>query len=145
MNLRISSKAVYYFLLNSGFKTGKKEQIGIPDWIIKNEEFMVAFLRGLFDTDGSFSVNKKNYPRIQFSSKGVILVNLVSKWLDKFNIKHSTFFETRTNVDSTKTFFITRLYIRGRVNVQLGIKLIGFANCKHLNKIEKWARRDLNT
>lgn len=51
-----------------GFKIGSKtkQQIDIPDWIKQNNNFQIACLRGLIDTDGSifkhtYKVNGKYY------------------------------------------------------------------------------------
>ena len=42
------------FLMEMGFVKNKvKEQIRVPRWIFTNKNFMDAFIRGFFDTDGS--------------------------------------------------------------------------------------------
>jgi hypothetical protein len=42
------------FLLGKGLKIGNKinQQVGVPDWILRNKEYVKACLRGLIDTDG---------------------------------------------------------------------------------------------
>ncbi len=68
--LKVYSKKLYEFLLEIGFRQGKKaHNIMIPQIILENEDFMKATIRGIFDTDGCFFLDKrkaynKPYPRI---------------------------------------------------------------------------------
>lgn len=39
----------------------KHQNIKIPCWILKNEEFLIRYLRGLYEAEGSFSVHKPTY------------------------------------------------------------------------------------
>ena len=50
--IRILSKGIFYYLTALGFKNGKKEKIGIPNWILSDDTLMLAFTKGLIDTDG---------------------------------------------------------------------------------------------
>lgn len=53
------SKDLVHTLMIYGFPPGnkKKNNVGIPNWIMKNSKFLRACIRGLVDTDGSI------YPR----------------------------------------------------------------------------------
>src|SRR3989338_2008536 len=51
--LRINSKKLYRLFIKLGFHRGKKSRnIKILSNILKNQEFMNATVRGIFDTDG---------------------------------------------------------------------------------------------
>lgn len=43
------------------FPTGRKKlhSIGIPYWILKNKKFLIKCLKGLFETDGDWVIDKK--------------------------------------------------------------------------------------
>ncbi len=53
-NVYFGSVAAVKWLLKDGMVHNKvKEQVDIPKWIFSQEDFMRAFVRGFFDTDGS--------------------------------------------------------------------------------------------
>ena len=76
-----------------GFKAGKKEQIRIPNWILKDNNLMVSFVKGLIDTDGSLMLTKKPsrksvfYPIISIKLKSKILVQQIGKFLEEFGFR----------------------------------------------------------
>ena len=77
MYLRLISKGLYYYLTAIGFKSGKKEQIGVPEWILTKKEYMISFMRGVADTD--FSLHYRDeYPIISVSLKSLLLIQLGS-------------------------------------------------------------------
>lgn len=47
-----------------------KNKVEIPNWILAKKEFLIRCLKGLFETDGNFSKNKKSYVQfIEFENK----------------------------------------------------------------------------
>ena len=60
MLLYIDNKSLFEDLISHGLKPGNKtkNQVSVPNWIKSDENFTIACLRGLFDTDGSISVVK---------------------------------------------------------------------------------------
>src|SRR3989344_6836063 len=67
----VSSRAICDFLVRNGMVRGNKAklQLGVPSWILSQKAYRVAFLRGLFDTDGCVytdvhKVNNKTYKNI---------------------------------------------------------------------------------
>ena len=56
MYVIVDSRKIVDFFEENGFKAGNKiaNQSTIPEWIKENQKFLVACLRGLLDTDGSF-------------------------------------------------------------------------------------------
>jgi len=84
----INSKALYNFKSKTlGLVTGKKTyRIEVPREIIEadNEKIMKAFIRGVFDTDGSFSLIKKGkYPTISLTLKSRRTIVEINKMLIK--------------------------------------------------------------
>ena len=80
------------FLQSLGLVIGNKikQQIDIPKWIKRNKKFLIACIRGLFDTDGSiinhsYKVSNKNYlyKKIDFSSGSLPLIKTVHNSLKK--------------------------------------------------------------
>ena len=59
ITLRFYGKGVVNFFESIGIPTGNKveNQIDVPKWIRNNKEFAILGLKGLFDTDGSISVD----------------------------------------------------------------------------------------
>ena len=54
VDVYIGSVEIIRFLKEMGLCSHKvREQVGVPDWILKSQEYQRACLRGLFDTDGS--------------------------------------------------------------------------------------------
>jgi len=60
--LIINSKAVHHALVSKGLIPGDKiqNQVDVPNWIFYNINLIMRGLKGLFDTDGSIQVAKKN-------------------------------------------------------------------------------------
>ncbi|MDP2593509.1 MAG: LAGLIDADG family homing endonuclease [bacterium] len=56
----LSRTLIVKFLTEIGLRTGNKvrNQVCVPDWVEKNELFTLACVRGLFDTDGCFYIDK---------------------------------------------------------------------------------------
>lgn len=55
------SKEIMRFLFKHGLKPGKKIDLHIPNFISENHECMKAFIRGVFDTDGSITGSKVQF------------------------------------------------------------------------------------
>lgn len=58
--LETNNIALHYALIKAGLIPGNKvdNQVSVPKWILESEENMKGSLKGLFDTDGSISVNR---------------------------------------------------------------------------------------
>ena len=58
--------------------------ISIPDWIISNKKYIVRYLRGLYEAEGSHSIHKAIYTyKVQFSNRNLSLLNNVFKLVTK--------------------------------------------------------------
>lgn len=76
--LRLYSRGLVDYLQTIGLSVGNKlaQQIKVPGWIWGGEDYMVACVRGLFDTDGSVYARTKRYrdrvyqyPTLTFSNR----------------------------------------------------------------------------
>lgn len=59
-------------------------KISIPGWIISNKKYIVRYLRGLYEAEGSHSIHEPTYTyKVQFSNRNTSMLenvfNLVSK------------------------------------------------------------------
>jgi hypothetical protein len=148
MVLRLMSKGLNNFLLEIGFKNGKKGQIEIPRWILKDYQYMKHFIGGLADTDGSLVLlNRKQkkyvyYPRVQVTSISENLINNIGNWLIENELPLCIFIDKRTLTYKgiTKTHEGYRFQISGRKNLDRWMDLVGFRNQRHLNKYEKYKK-----
>ncbi len=110
----------------------KYDKLKVPEEIIKNKKYLLAFIRGIADTDGSVVFSKQHkdyayYPRIEISSKSKYLLNRLL-----FELKKNGFYGSV----SKKGKNVHRLEIPGKRNLKLWLENIGFNNIKHMKKIE---------
>ena len=70
--LEISLKDMDKYL---GFPIGSKikNQIRIPEWIFRNDKYLIRCLRGLFDTDGGIYVTGGKYKIVSITSHNMSL------------------------------------------------------------------------
>tara|TARA_Y100000310_G_scaffold246405_1_gene251708 strand:+ start:1073 stop:1801 length:729 start_codon:yes stop_codon:yes gene_type:complete len=144
MYLRLMSKALVEYLEMVGFKKGKKEQIGIPLWILLNDQYMKSFIKGVADTDFSLVLLNRNqkkyryYPRVSLASKSKRLIFGIHGWLDQQGIKGNAQYDYWQKDSRGTLCNINQLHINGRRNLELWMKLISFRNERHLNKYKKY-------
>lgn len=130
-DIEISRINLVKFCVNVlGLKTGSKikRQVDIPRWIKKDENFRIACLRGLIDTDGSliihkYKVSKKYYlyNKIGFTSRSAPLLSSVNKFLTQLEIKNRISGKYDVRIEAQK-------------DVKRYFDLIGSNNPKHLKK-----------
>jgi len=61
-----------------GARINKK--ISVPRWILRNNDFVLRYLRGLYEAEGSFSIHKPTYTyKMFFSNNNQSLKNIVFK------------------------------------------------------------------
>ena len=92
----VYSKTIYTYLvmyirLPSGIKYNS---LKIPEVFLKDELITLAFIRGVFDTDGCISFQRKSlksenktYPTISLSSKSAEFVKQIVVFLERFGFK----------------------------------------------------------
>jgi len=77
-------------LINKGLKSGdkKENQVDVPKWIKKNQDFQKRGLRGLVDTDGSIHIHKHNKTlHISFNNASFPLVKGFKEMSNALNIE----------------------------------------------------------
>lgn len=116
------------FLEKKGFPSGNKikNKLRIPNWIKKNENYLKACLRGLYDTDGSvYKLTNQKSHQICFTNVNLFLMEEVRDSLLSLGINCSKI--------SKKDIYITR-----KSELRKFLKLIGFSNDRHLGKVKRW-------
>jgi len=127
----LDSKELVNYLETIGLKSGDKikNNVGIPDWIFDNVEFLRTCVRGLIDTDGSvfrMSQRDSNLIRIGFTSHTPRLLNDTRAAFVKLGFSPSKIIDNRN-------FFISR-----QGEIVRYIREIGFSNKKHKDRFKKF-------
>jgi len=142
---------IEFFHETLGFPYGKKSKtVRIPKLIMNNsKKLKCAFLRGLFDTDGSLTFDKRRgkyclfkktnncYPRIIISTISKNLSQEVEKILLELNIKNYTQIYKSKNVNENKKY---KIWIHGEKNLKKWINKIGINNPCKLIKYKIWKK-----
>ncbi len=147
----LDSKLICLFLVKClGLPANRKyEKLRIPDWVRAKEEFLVAYLRGLSDTDFSLSLKKRYkdvgyYPVITGCSNSKRYMQDVAAVLEAFGIAVSRSFDVKQeDVRAKAGHTIThRVHIYGHTELMKWMNTIGFSSPKHLAKFELWKERN---
>ncbi len=125
--LYIYSKFVAHNLMHYGLISGnkKKNNAKIPQWIMGNEEYIRACIRGLFDTDGTVFKQRGNL-KIELASGIPGLQKTFQKLMKKAGFHKSW---SRPNSRG-----VSRYGLYSKKDVDKFINDIGFNNIKHKNK-----------
>ena len=148
-----SKSLVNYFTKIIKLPLGRKyDSLKIPKVFLDNEELLISFIRGVFDTDGCVSFKKRYckypyYPVICLSSRSNRFIKEIAKVLKRLGFKFSKTYHYKVKDKRIKTGFtiINRIELSGRYNLQLWLKKVRFLSPKHLNKIknnEKWCLKN---
>jgi intein/homing endonuclease len=131
-HIALSRRRSVEYLSSLGLVIGNKvkQQIRIPSWILDNEEYSLACMRGLMDTDGSvylhtYKVGGKTYryKKLSFSSASAPLRADVQFILHRFG-SAATCSGTNVRIDAIK-------------DVERYMRVIGSHNPKHLKRYAK--------
>ncbi|PIU76020.1 hypothetical protein COS75_01195 [Candidatus Pacearchaeota archaeon CG06_land_8_20_14_3_00_35_12] len=127
-----SSKKLVESLINEGLKSGDKikNQITIPNWIFKNNEYLRACIRGLIDTDGCIhrmSNQDPNLLRINFKNYNKTLLEDARKAFVQLGFSPS-------KIIINKAFSLSR-----QKEISKYLKEIGFSNKKHIDRFRKFS------
>jgi DNA-binding XRE family transcriptional regulator len=130
VNVVISRTELVKFLVKIGLQVGNKvkHQVDVPVWIKESEKFTKFCLRGLFDTDGCFYVDRHHWrdklycnAGMDFTNRSLPLVNFFKTNLIKFGF-HPT---------QTGEF---RIRLRRESEIVSYFRKIGSSNPKHIKK-----------
>jgi intein/homing endonuclease len=125
--LTIYSKKIVEELISLGLIPGKKveNQVKVPKWIKECKPFILACLKGLFDTDGSiFPVMKENVFRLNFKNGSLPLVEDFKEMTELFEIKASkisSYSENSEKTGESSTTYIVQIQARNQVKRFLDI------------------------
>lgn len=113
-----------------GLMRGDKmlNKIKIPDWILENEEYSIACLRGLFDTDGGLYFHRKKsgiYIGWCFSSHSKPLLENVRVILRKVGLN-------ARNEQGIK------LYLYSFPSIERYVEVVGSHNQKNVDKLQNY-------
>jgi hypothetical protein len=125
---------------------GSKNEITIPDLII-NSEYIMDCLRGIIDTDFSLAFKNKgnsyNYPTISAFFKSKRLVKQLESILKNIGFSvHTEYDYKRYDKRTDKIYTSQCIYLNGKKNLNLWLKLIGTNNPKHYTKYLIWKKYD---
>ena len=102
-------------------------QVGVPDWIYEHEEYIRGFLRGFFDTDGSFYLLRFGR-QISLTNHSFPLLHALREMLLRLEYRPS----------EVSAF---RVYLTRKSDIERFFKEIRPANVKHLRRFENLTRR----
>lgn len=126
--LTMTSKELVEFFIKMGLKSGNKitNQVTIPDWIWKKNEYLRACLRGLIDTDGCIH-------RMSNRDSNLLRINLknYNKTLLEDSRKAFTLQGFHPSNITSNTIYLSR-----QEEITKYLKEIGFSNKKHLDRLD---------
>ncbi len=128
LGLVAHGKKLVEFFESKGFKPGNKitNQLRIPYWIRSKSNFLKVCIRGLYDTDGGiYKLNNQNVYQICFTNYNSRLLNDVRDSLLFLGMNPSKIYNK--NIRITKKSELRKF-----------LKLVGFSNPRHLNKVKMW-------
>lgn len=129
-----SSKHLVGFLKEHGILQGHKirQNLDIPDWIVQNQSYNMAALRGIFDTDGCvFQERHKikdkiySYPRLSLVSSSSNLRTAVHDILKEYGFTPKIRNDRSVNLESLK-------------DIQMYFRIIGTNNPKHRERFRSF-------
>ena len=129
IRITLNSKILFNTLKSLGFPIGKKNNLEINEKLIKTDDCKIALLRGLFDTDGHISLERKKYPIIGITTIHKKLAIQIKEILDEFG------FGAYICVSKAKNGFVYKVTIFGKRKVLKWKHLIGSSNPHKLEKI----------
>ncbi len=135
VNVVVSSKNLVKFLHSRGMPIGNKiqNQLSMPKWITKNNSYQRAFMRGLFDTDGSVYLDIHKRGRKTYKYLGWTVTSYADKLMAGLIevLKKSGF--SPTHRISQKS-----AYIRKQKDILRYFQEIGTSNPKHYKRYKKF-------
>lgn len=118
---------VVRWLISMGLVFNKvKHQVGVPNWVFSKKNYLVNFLRGFFDTDGS--VYKLKYGiQISFTNRSLPLLEAIQSMLISLGL----------NPSKISTF---KVYLTKKCDVVYFFEKVNPANKKHIKRYNNFCR-----
>lgn len=140
------SKSVALFLKDIGTPVGNKTnvQFTIPDWILNgNDEMKSAYLRGLFDNEGSIFCRTPKRWQIGFKmaknekiiESGIFYMNQIRKLLSEFKIHCSPVRINKLNIRKDGSQSHSMLFNIEKSSFRNFLKYVGFDHPKKQDKL----------
>lgn len=136
---QIWSNELIKFKQKLGLSVGKKFDISIPNIFLKEKELKLSVLRGIFDTDGSINLEKKNnklYPRIYISTICPTLACQLFSLFNEMGLRATKYSEIYNKQFNRQRNY--RITIRGEKMLHDFMKIIKPKNPKHLIKYRRF-------
>ena len=141
VGLYFCSKRFAGYLKGLGINSGPKaERIEIPGKIIENNMLAIACIKGIFDTDGCFTLKREGvYPVVTFAMKSRKLLKQIKSIIEGLDIGSSicfdvAYFDRRYNRNYTKHY----LSINGKINTSKWFGIVGTNNPKIKEKYRRY-------
>ena len=134
VHIFISRTKLVQFLIGMGLCIGSKvrHQVDVPNWIKSSEKYTKACLRGLFDTDGCFYVDRHLYKdkiylncAMNFTNRSLPILYFFKRYLKKHGFR-----------PTQKTKF--SIFLRREDKIINYFQTIGSSNPKHLEKFKQY-------
>lgn len=120
----------------------KSYTVTIPTAISKDSKLLKACLKGLFDTDGCFTIKKGYYPVITFTTASFNLALQVTSELRKLGISCSSSYNQRRYDKRTHNLSIrNEVNINGFKNTKSFYTIIGSNNPKMIDRYQRTSRK----
>lgn len=138
----IRDKKIINFMHDIGFPYDKKTTIvKAPSFVFNSRKNKICFLRGLFDTDGCITFEKKHkkfhyYPRIILSTSSKNLSYNICSILN--DIKISYWLQVYKPKKEISLRY--KIWIRGKTEVEKWFKIVGSKNPSELSRYFIWKR-----
>jgi len=138
---QVCSDVLVKFKKGLGLPTGPKKNIEAPRWIMSGTtSIQAAFLRGMFDTDGTFYIEKKKgagYPRIQIRTTSAALAQDIKELMINLGLRPSLWMEKPKNSRWSNHYAIA---IRGSEQIRMWMRIVGTSNPKNKGKYVIWKK-----
>lgn len=135
--ISVSSVALVELLLEQGLPMGDKIRggVSIPEWISQNKTYLVACLRGIFDTDGGiyFEKHKRGekvyeYVRLSYTSGSPTLLEAIHLSLQRLGFDAKKRGRDRVRVEKF-------------ADIEKYFKIVGSSNTKHYVRYQNFLER----
>lgn len=131
----LSSKAASKYLHQLGMPMGNKikANIAVPSWVINSKKYSIAFLRGLFDTDGCIYLDRHKINGKIYLHLGWVITSY-SRQLRKDIVS----ILTKLGFLPTNRATQTSVFLRRQAEIKKYFMQIKTSNSKHLMRYQKF-------
>lgn len=136
--LTLTSTDVVDFLLSKGLVYGDKIKgnILIPEWILNNDQYRRACVRGLMDTDGCLYIHRHVVSNKRYENLGLCFTSYAQPLLRQVAVIFEQF-----GVIPHISSHGRRIYLYSAKSVAKYVTVFGSSNDRILSIYEKWRRR----